>query len=214
MQNFNAQFSLIGVSMGFDAAELLSLANDNDAFQWLAQNAVEIDAFAESVRQYRKNVTEGSIGSPKPEFPVNPAGTPPMEVDAGLFERLVKLVERIRVAPTYTPEIGALLGIIPSKSDSLTPEEMQPDPVLMALPGNIVQINFIRGKTEGIDVQIQLDNSGQWESAGRFYKSPAEITIPQNLQSTARSVQVRARYVINNSSIGQYSDTDNVSTIP
>ena len=64
--------------------------------------------------QYRKIITEGDIGDPTPEFPANPAFALPVVQPTGIFERLNNLVERIRVAPNYTAETGALLGIIPS----------------------------------------------------------------------------------------------------
>ena len=213
-QNFEVQFTLIAASLGFLPADVTAVQNDNEAFQWIADETVKLEAFMESVRLFRKTLSEGDIGDPAPDYPPLPTEVPSIDVPTGIFERLIKLVERIRTAPLYTPEVGGLLGIIPSATDPIAPEAMQPDPKLLALPGNVVRINFTRGKTQGIDVQMQLDNSGTWEHVGRFYNSPGELVVEQNGQATARSVQIRARYVIDNQPVGQYSDTDNVSTIP
>ena len=55
-----------------------------------------------------------AIGDPTPAFPANPAFALPEVVPTGIYQRLIELVDRIRSAPAYTDEIGALLGIIPS----------------------------------------------------------------------------------------------------
>jgi hypothetical protein len=214
-QNFTTQLAILAAGLGFTPAEVADVQADNDAFQFLAQVALEVESYDKAMTAYRKLTLEGENGKTGGELPLPPTYpvTPPT-VDPGLFERLVTLVERIRVAPAYTPEDGAALQIIPSKPADLIPEEIKPDPSLKAFPGNVIQADFVRGKTDGIEIQYQVDNSGTWENAGRFVKSPAMINIPENGQATARSVQVRARYVIGNTAVGQYSDTDNISTIP
>jgi hypothetical protein len=214
-QNFMIQLAVLADELGVDAMEVGQVEADNAAFQFLASMALQIDSYASSMRAYRKEILEGKIGKPGIELPLPPAYPPtPPTVDAGIFERLVNLVERIRVAPNFSAEDAAALKILPSKPPKPIPNEMQPNPSLQALPGNVVEVKFVRGQSDGIDVQYQLDKDGIWVDAGRFLKSPAVLTLPQNVQATARSVEVRARYVLNNSPVGQYSDTDNISTIP
>ena len=79
-----------------------------------------------AIVQYREVITEGDIGDPTPDFPANPAFALPVVQPTGIFERLNNLVERIRVAPNYTPETGALLGIIPTASESIAPADVKP----------------------------------------------------------------------------------------
>lgn len=214
-QNFANQFAAIAVSLGFQISDIDQVNDDNDAVQWMAQNAAAVDAFEKSLTAYRKEMLEANPGSPVvalPPLPTYPAPVP--AVDPGIFARLIALVERIRSATDYTKEDGELLGIVPAKPADIAPNDLQPDPSIRALPGNVLEVSFKRGKTEGITVDIELDNSGTWEHAGKFFKSPGEINIPQNLQATARSVKVRARYLLDNSAVGQYSEIDLVSTMP
>lgn len=214
-QNFASQFAIVGPTLGFLPADVTAVNADNDAVQWLATVAVQVTNYEKAMTQYRKLMLEGEIGKPGvdlPAPPVYPAGAP--TVDAGIFARLVSLVERIRVVPTYTTEDGALLGINPIPTPGVVPNELQPNPKLAALPGNVVEFTFTRGKTEGIDIEIEIDNAGSWENAGRFFKSPGQIVIPQNTLATARSVKMRARYLLDNSPVGQYSEIDVISTIP
>ncbi|HMO81878.1 MAG TPA: hypothetical protein PKD24_13900 [Pyrinomonadaceae bacterium] len=211
-QNFRDQFAALATGLGFTAADVTAVDEDNAAFQWLAANAVTVDAFSAAMTAYRRRITEGDDGDPAAELPDPPVfGLVPV-VLPGIFERLVRLVERIRVAPSYSEEEGAALGIIPSQSGSVSPDDMQPNPKLKALPGGIVKVAFVRGKTQGIEVHMKLDGEENWANMGKFYNSPAEIIVPANAQNVPRAVQIRCRFVLNNSPVGQFSDIDEIST--
>lgn len=132
----------------------------------------------------------------------------------GIFERLDNLVKRIRVAPNYTPEIGALLGIIPQSPSRPAPEDLQPTIKATAMPGSVVNVKFVRGGMSGVLIETQIDNSGTWSSVGQFSVSPATITIPENPQNLPRYVQVRARYFDKDEPVGLISQVDSVSTLP
>lgn len=214
-QNFATQFAILAPNLNFDAGIVTQVENDNETVQWLAEVAVMVDNYEKQMTAYRKEMLEGPNFAPNvqlPPPPVYPVPGPPS--DPGIFFRLIELVDQIRVRPNYSSDDGEALGIIPSKPADLIPNELQPNPSLTALPGNVVEVAFVRGKTEGIDVEIDVDNSNSWEHAGKFFKSPGEIVIPQNTQGTARSVKVRARYLLDNKPVGLYSEIDQISTIP
>jgi len=88
-------------------------------------------------------------------------------------------------------------------------------PVLKAnaMPGNVVEVKFTRGSTDGIDVEIKVDNATTWSSGGRFFKSPAALNIPDGT-GLPHAVQIRARYLDGNAPVGQNSDTVNIVTTP
>lgn len=213
--NFAAQFSLIGLMLGFTQAEIDAVLADNQLMQFLRTANLQMNAVMDAGREFRRVITEGNIGEPTPNWPTqfqgSPADPPP---DTGVFERLDDLVKRIREAPNYTAETGALLGIIPVKPDPISPDFVKPEPSVIALPGNRLNVTFKRGQMNGIDIDVQVDNDGTWSNMGRFVKSPAELVIPENAQNLPRAVQVRARYFQGNTSVGMFSDIDVVATTP
>ena len=125
-QNFQTQFAAVAVSFGFTAGDISIVDKDNQIMQFLADTIVQLEAYKKAVGQFREIITEGDIGDPTPAFPANPAFALPVEQPTGIFERLVDLVERIKAAPAYTNETGALLGIIASAPDSISPEDVKP----------------------------------------------------------------------------------------
>ncbi len=213
--NFSAKFSLVAASLGFEPEDVTAVQADNQLIQFLLAAETQGKAVDAARRQFRKVITEGAIGEPTPSWPSpftgEPADPPP---PTGVFERLDDLVKRIRSAPNYTAETGALLGIIPVKPDPISPDFVKPEPSVMVLPGNRVNVVFKRGQMSGIDIEVQVDNSGTWQNMGRFVKSPAELVIPENAQSLPRAVQVRARYFQGNTAVGMFSDIDVVATTP
>ena len=82
------------------------------------------------------------------------------------------------------------------------------------MPGSVVNVSFKKKFTNGIAVEIKVDNAATWSDAGKHWASPAQLVIPENAQNLPRSVQVRARYVEGNTAVGQYSQTATVATQP
>jgi hypothetical protein len=212
--NFNTNFQVEGVALGFTPAELLAIAHESETYTYLADATLTIEAYLDAFRQYRKIVTEGDIGDPTPDFPSDISLTLPNSMATGMFERLDNLVKRIRVAPNYTDEIGALLGIIPSSGGGTPEADLKPLLKASAQPGNIVEVKFTRGDTDGIVIEYQIDTETDWTLAGKFFKSPAALEIAAKEGNLPRAVRLRARFLKGNDAVGLNSDTVNVTTTP
>ena len=132
----------------------------------------------------------------------------------GIFERLDDLVKQIRVATNYTPEIGGLLGIIPAVGPNIPVGDLQPSLKATTLPGSVEQVNFVRGNSDGIAVEMKIDKAASWSNAGLFPRSPVELVIPDGPENLPRAVQIRARYLDGNTPVGQFSDVITTATQP
>lgn len=213
--NFDTQFQMIGPTLGFTAADVTAVTNDKQNLQDIAVIAMQLDAYAEAVRQYRIIITEGAIGDPTPGFPALPGYKVPGAVATGTFERLDSLVKRILVAPAYTDEIGAMLGIIPS-TPTPTPE---PDmkPVMKAsdsFGGYKFEVNVTRLGTTAFKVQVQRNGNGNWTDAAFATNNPAIITLTPTTPGQPERIMVRAVLLKNNEPVGQPSDPTYVTGNP
>ena len=187
---------------------------DNEDFQFLASATVELDAFMTGFRLYRKALTEGNVGEPTPNYPVNPSLAPPAQVATGIFERIDDLIKQIRVATNYTPEIGGVLGIIPAAGPNIPVGDLQPSLKTATMPGSIVQVSFVRGSSDGIAIEMKIDKAASWSNAGMFPKSPVQLVIPDGPENLPRAVQIRARYLDGNTPVGQSSLVATTATQP
>ena len=212
--NFASKFSTVGVSLGFSEADLTAVESDSSIVQFLAFTSGELANFRSAVRQYRTIITEGEIGAPTPAFPANISFVLPTVVPTGIFERLDNIVKRVRVAPNYTAEIGALLGIIPAGPAPQPESGLKPTLAATPMPGNVVEVKFVRGNTDGVVIETKIDNAETWSEAGRYFSSPANLSIPVNPEKLPRAVQIRARYVDKDTLVGQYSFAVTTATQP
>lgn len=212
--NFSIQFTDKAVALGFTAGDATANAADCKLVVDLALILTQVDVYAEAVRKYRDLVLDGEDGNLTPAFPDLPGYTDPSGPEAGVFDRIDKLVKRIRVSPAYTPEIGALMGILPQSVTRPPDNEMQPELKSETLPGSVIEVKFKRGSTDGIVIETKVGDSETWTEAGKFAVSPAELVIPSVGPNTSSFVQIRARYLDGNSPIGQYSPAISTVTQP
>lgn len=215
-ENFANQFAVVGAGLGFTANEINSLNNDNDVLQFLLGAAVEIEAYKKSVKEYREIITEGEIGEPNPQFPANPALALPASIDAGMFERLVKLVERIRAAPNYTDQTGALLGILPTQSEQIAPSEVKPQIETFAAQTGY-QFSVVvagRGESDMWEVLILKKGSASWQSVKTAVGKSVDVTITPTTPGESEQIQVRVQLRKNNQNYGQPSDMAYVTVNP
>lgn len=213
--NFFVQFSTVATSLGFKADDITAVDNDNQVMQFLADTDVQIDAYKEAVRQYRIGITELEIGKKTPAFPANPTFALPVVVPAGIFERLNDLVARIRVAPNYTDEIGALLGILPTKTDKPSPDTLKPVATAVAeFAGYKFTVHATRMGMPAYKVQIRRMDSDAWQDAGTSMTSDIEITVTPTVPGKPERLQMRVILMNKNQFVGEPSDAVYVTVNP
>jgi hypothetical protein len=214
MRNFATEFAKQGAAPGFSPADIAAVEADAVTLGWLAENQIAVESFRRAAASYRKHVLAGRPGSQLKPFPQPTALTPPPGTAVGIYRRIAEVVERVRVSPTFSAENAAAFNIRPVRGEPADINTVAPNPSLSAEAGNIVRVRFTRGKFDGIDVQMKIDNDEKWSGAGRFLRSPAILRIPAGPQNLPRAVQIRARFLNGNDAVGQYSDIDTISTIP
>lgn len=209
--NFALKFNQLAADLGFSGAEIAAVKNDELVVQWLldAENAFE--ANLDGFRKFRDESLYGEKNDPAPVEPVTVLPAAPAEFTSAIIERLVNLVERIQLAPKYTEEIGAQFDILGKPADSIAPEDLKPVLKVKALPNFQIQIEFKRGDTNGILIQTQTGAENTWTEAGRFFSSPAMLTVGCG---TPQTVRLRGRYLMKNEPVGEYSDIFQIVTNP
>ena len=212
--NLAKQFTILGPILGFTAAEIQAVTDDNNVVQFLATTIASLESYRKGVIEYRNILCEGRVGATKPTFPLNPSFVLPVDLPTGIYQRLDAIVARIRVAPTYKSEIGAQLGILPQKAEPLAPHDLKPSITVTSMPKSILVVKFVRGRSQGVILELQTGKEDIWKPAGKFYVSPANIEIPPSDNDGPQEVRLRARYVVDDSPAGLYSDVVAVVTTP
>lgn len=213
-RNFNYHLQMIGPDLGLTAGELAMVQTDCDMLVFLAQATGPVANFAKSFETFRRVITEHRDVGTDPQFPTLQTLTPPAGARPGIFDRLARLVPRIRTAPNFTSETAALLGIEPKLyRRRLTHLEDGASPTITAFaqPGNVVILKFVRGASSGVLVEMLVDNDEEWQFGGKFFKPPGEVVVPASDDAPHR-VQLRARFLHGNDPVGDWSSIVTVVT--
>lgn len=124
-------------------------------------------------------------------------------------------VTRIRVSPSYTNEIGALLGIIVSEPANIVEAELKP--VIKASPslnGFKFNVDVTRLGMTAFKVQIQRKGSDSWQDAAFATNSPVEVTVTPTSPGEPERIMVRAVLIQKNEPVGIPSDPTFVTVNP
>ena len=213
--NFNAQVHQYGADLGLTAGEMASVQADCDMLTFLARSSISVQAYFDAFQAFRRELCDGDSGDATPTLPADPGLVAPASVEPGIFQRLTRLVPRIRASANFSEHMEVMFGIAPTRYQrKLThlEENASPDIKAFAEPNNVISVKFVRGASAGITIETRLDNEKEWRPAGTFAKSPAEIAIPHNAEQLPRRVQLRARFLHGNDPVGNWSDVVTVQT--
>lgn len=213
--NFAMKFAEFATDLDFTAADVAKVNDWNATVQWLADAQAVSDANADGFRKFRENTLFGEKGDATPIEPSTALPTPPAAFAITIIELLVKLVDKIYDADKYSTEIGAQLGILPSKAEAIAPEDWTTTLTLKrTLLEMELEIDFTRGEADGIRIEYQYVGEETWNNAGNYIKRPAVVKIPPKSPNTPVSVRVRGRLLQGNTPVGQYSQTINATATP
>lgn len=213
LQNFALKLAGYVGTAGITAADVAFVQGARDAYQWLLNRSEQLNTERQEVNEYKRTFSDGPIGTPLGPYPTAPSYPPPPSFtpSAGIFPQIVKLVERIRNSPGYTQAMGEDLGIVPPAT---TPA--LDDPVLEAIaqPNSQVEIRWKKGRATGILIESQRGNETTWTVLGVDTVSPYVDTRPPLNPGQPEVRRYRARYVVNDTPVGNYSAIVSVTTIP
>src|SRR5687768_5556083 len=151
----------------------------------------------------------------QPHFPEYAVPAPPPMVNAGVFERLERLVRRIRVAPGYNPSVGALLGIKRTTNRIADPQSYVP--TLKVTPDAAPYTFNVRCPIKsfnGFTVSYRRNSETAWQTTNTYFRSPAVVRVTPTQPGLPEQLSVRVRMVIGNDPISDYSTAAVVTVIP
>ena len=214
-RNFAARFSEVGSSLGFPQAEIDAVNADNAVLQFAVSSISGLEASMDAARAFERLITGGANVGSHPQFPVFDLPEPPPMVGAGVYERLERLVRRIRVAPDYTAATGALLGIIPTNPSVGRFSEFVPAIKVWPLAdGYTFSVRCPRLNFDGFTVSFKSAMSQAWKNAGVFAISPATIHVNPTTPGVPEQIEVRARMIKGNDPVTQFSNIVTVTVNP
>jgi len=208
LNNFAAKLPAYAAAFGITAAELSIVAAMALIYSFIINLIAQSRAYTQELTQFKNLLSIAPSGSTLGTLPVlTPAVAPPL-TQAGIFTFIGGLVMRIKgTKDFYTPAIGEDLRII---GDEITFDEANFKTTLKgkSLPGNN-EISFVKSETDGVNVYshpVGSTDPNVWEKLAFDTSSPYNDTRALANAGVPENRKYRARGVINDVEIGQWSD--------
>lgn len=198
---------------GITAADVTFATGVRDSYQWIVNRSEQISTVRQDLNEWKRIFSDGPIGTPlgaapaAPTYPAFPLFTP----TGGMWDQMVLLMERIRNTVGFTTAIGEDLGIMPPVGG---PPLGDPVLELIAMPNSEVRGNWAKRSADGLQYECQRGNEIEWTVLGRDNNSPFMDGRPPLVSGQPEVRRYRARYVVNDDLVGNYSAVASVTTIP
>ncbi|MES2512860.1 MAG: hypothetical protein V4580_01895 [Bacteroidota bacterium] len=205
LANFTLKLQLYAIVLGITTAELAAIQKDNAMYQYVINL---IEAFRQNLSSLTgyKNMLKHAVGQQHigavPVLPTMP--TAPVAVAEGVFDRIPKLVARMKNSSNYNETIGSDLGII---SPAVTPvdiDSLQPD-LTIKLDVGRPHIKWVKGYSDAIDLYVDRNDGTGFTLLGRLLKNECIDIVSLAPTKLLDEWSYKAVYVIGNSQVGLYS---------
>ena len=204
MGNFSSKLPTYATVVGITAAEVTAIQKDALMYQYVLSMLEGYKQTVNNITSY-KNLLKHAVGQQHlGALPVAPTlATAPATVPEGVFDRVSKLVKRIKASVSYTEAMGNDLGII-APTQSFDRTILQPD-LKVNLDAGRPHIKCVKGYADAIDFYVDRKDGAGFILIGRLLKTDYIDTT--NLPATIAIVEwdYKAMFVVGNDNVGLMS---------
>lgn len=216
--NFAMKFDEFSAALGFAAADVTKVQNDNLMVQWLLDAMRAAQANMDAFRTYRDEVLYNEKGDPAPVDPPTALPAQPAAATTEIIERLARLVEKIQLADNYTPAIGEALGIVGGAGSDAGQPPAAVKPQIQLFPSQtgyeFAVVVSLRGDSDMFDVDIRRMNQEAWQAVRSGTGKAVNVTVAPTAPNQPEKLEVRVRLLRKNEPYGQPSDPAYVTVSP
>lgn len=210
MNNFDAKLPLYAGVLGLSNAEVSAVHDDNTAYQYVI-SMVEVYRQTLSNLISYKNMLKHASGTQHigayPALPVM-AATPAI-VAEGVFDRVTKLVNRIKNSLGYSANIGADLGIIKPAAQVIDVTTLQPE-LVGRLDVGRPRLKWVKGYADAIDLYADRNDGSGFVLLGRLLKTEYTDVALLSPGKIFDEWKYKAIYVISDEQVGLFSKVTSV----
>lgn len=209
LNNFTTKIGLYATPLGVSTAEVTALQKDNAYFSYLIsmmevyrQNLLNLAGYKNMLK---KAVGQQHIGT----LPVLPTlATAPPPVTEGVFDRVSKLVTRIKASLSYTDNIGSDLGVI-APTETIDIATLQPD-IKINLEVGKPHLKWKKGYSDAIDLYVDRNDTLGFILIGRLTRNEYLDIVSLASTKVYDEWHYKGIYVIADTPIGLFSKISSV----
>jgi hypothetical protein len=204
INNFTTKMNGYATNLGVTPAELTALQKDNAAFQYIINTMESYRQYVLNLAGYKNMMKHASLNQhigTLPAMPTLPAA-PPM-VAEGIFDRIGKMVTRIKASLNYTDNIGSDLGVI-AASSTINISTLQPEINIKVDVGK-AHLKWVKGIADGIDLYADRNDEQGYVYVGRLSRNEYLDITPMAANKVYDEWHYKGIFVIADQQVGLYS---------
>lgn len=204
LNNFTTKMSLYAAQLGVTPAELTALQKDNTAFQYIINTMESYRQYVINLAGYKNMMKHASSTQHIGNLPVMPTlpAAPPM-VAEGIFDRVAKMVTRIKASLNYTDNIGSDLGVI-APSSTVDVSTLQPF-INIKIDVGKPHLKWVKGVSDAIDLYADRNDGQGFVYVGRLIRNEYLDITPMAANKVYDEWKYKGIYVIADQQVGLYS---------
>jgi hypothetical protein len=209
LQNFSLKIGTYANSVGITELEVESLNKEKEFYDYIINAIESYKQTLNSLIGYKNMVVHSDdhqeLG-PLPPLPHLPSA--PAAISKGVFDRIKKMVIRIKASENYNNVIGQDLGIIAANT-RIDHSEMQPK-LRVRLDAGRPLIKSTKGTADGIDLYVNRNDGKDFTLLGRFLKTEYIDKAILPASTPLAEWEYKAMFVIKNSNVGRMSSVASI----
>lgn len=204
LNNFTTKMSGYAATLGVTTAELTALQKDNAAFQYIINTMESYRQYVLNLAGYKNMMKHATANQHIGALPVMPTlPTAPPMVAEGIFDRISKLVTRIKASLNYTDNIGSDLGVI-APSTTVDVSTLQPY-INIKIDVGKPHLKWVKGVADAIDLYADRNDGQGFVYVGRLSRNEYLDITPMAANKVYDEWKYKGIYVIADQQVGLYS---------
>lgn len=209
LNNFSTKMAGYAATLGVTAAELSSLQKDNAAFQYIINTMESYRQYVLNLAGYKNMMKHATVNQHIGALPVMPTlPTAPPMVAEGIFDRVAKMVTRLKASVNYTDAIGADLGVVASSS-SVNITTLQPN-INIKIDVGKPHLKWTKGITDALDLYADHNDGQGFVYVGRLLRNEYLDITPMAATKVYDEWKYKGIFVIADIQVGLYSKVASV----
>lgn len=216
-ENYGKKMDEHGAEHGFTAAEIKQAKDDAKMVHNIVIGSTAVETFRREYVGFKRITLYGAKNADTPAYPTMVLPTLPVldgGMLAGIIQRMRSDVRKLKESKSFNESVAADFRVQPVEEQGAAPDEAKPALKGRAMAASTADVDFVRGKFDGVELERQRGESDAWDVVGRFFRSPAEDDAAPLTPNTPEVRRYRARFLDGNKAIGLHSDIISVVTTP
>ena len=209
LNNFAAKLPTYAAKYLVPTAVVTAIQQDAAVYKYFLDYTNQVAEYTRKLTQFKKELSQGAnTNLVVPTLPAAPVS--PFPPSAGIFRRASSWANIIKKSLAYLESDGLDLGLEGSELSASLRSVLKPTIALRLIEGGRPEIVWQKGQADGIEIYVDR-GSGTFEFLNIDLKPNYIDIAPLPATGVAQVWKYRAIYRLDDHSVGQWSDTVEIS---